>query len=51
MTKYRVYDLYEGEYEFLGVYETRKEAQKRIKEQAEYTDGECDCIIKKGESK
>ena len=51
MTKYKVYDLYEGEYELLGVYETRKEAQKRIKEQVEDTDGECDCIIKKGESK
>lgn len=46
MKKYKVYDLYEGDYELLGIYETRKEANARIKQQIEDTDTECDCVIK-----
>ena len=43
MTKtfYKVYDLYENDVEFLGTFESYKDAKAAGKERVEDTEGEC----------
>jgi hypothetical protein len=43
--KYEVIDAYDGYPESLGVFDTKQEAKKRIREQERDTDGECYCYI------
>ena len=43
--KYEVIDAYDGYPESLGVFDTKQEAKKQIREQERDTDGECYCYI------
>lgn len=45
--KYEVIDDYDGYPESLGVFDTKQEAKRRIREQEYDTDGECSCRIVK----
>jgi len=45
MTKYRIYDTYEGEYDLIGIAENESEMKKIIREYAEECDNECYLII------
>jgi hypothetical protein len=45
MKRYEAIDDYEGQRESLGIFDTRKEASKAIRQREKDTDGECNCRI------